>query len=46
MSAFFKAHSPNPVSTEQLVDHIAAAAGKKGDEVRALFDRYVYGKDV
>jgi hypothetical protein len=46
MSAFFKAHSPNPVSTEQMVDHLAAAAGEKSTQVRALFDRYVYGKDV
>ena len=44
MSAFFQAHSPGPVSTAQLVDHLAEAAGKQGDEVRALFDRYVYGR--
>jgi len=44
MAEFFQDYSPNPASTAQLVDKVVAAAGGKGAEVRALFDRYVYGR--
>ncbi|MBL7009270.1 MAG: hypothetical protein ISR76_09750 [Planctomycetes bacterium] len=45
MAEFFVAHAHRPVTTATLEQHLVVGSGRKGDEVRQLFHRYVYGKD-
>ncbi len=44
MAEFFELHVHDPVSTQQLEQHLAERS-KKPKQVRQLFHRYVYGKE-
>ncbi len=47
MAAFFQERSPEPVTTKDLEEHLAEAAGSGGAPVvHALFERFVRGREV